>query len=317
MNRSLKKRSHKIKKHTRDHKKSHTKKIIIIGEAPLMYKNEQKMYKQIVNKEDKKSTSVDGININTFDKYINSKKQYKKKNDIEIYKETLVNNFNKKRPDIEDTDRCVNWMKAHGAISYSIGNNMVHWIKLQNICRNRLLYPPNNYYNYHRVGYNIDWISLPKSTIEYFLNSHIQRLLHYYMDDPYIISIELHVNADTETGKQAQRVHKDVTKHGIVTMILSLRPSDIVGTYFRPGSHINNGMIIYSNDHHLCQRVTYTHNALLFDSFVYHYGSSSNKSIYKFMITFANKSLLHDKELFLKALDIKEPLTLSLKDAME
>jgi hypothetical protein len=56
----------------------------------------------------------------------------------------------------------------------------------------------------------------------------------------------------------------------------------VIGTFFLPGSHTNG--IPTQDDHELGVRVTYQHNALIFDSLVQHYGPAGDAPVYKYGI---------------------------------
>lgn len=62
-------------------------------------------------------------------------------------------------------------------------------------------------------------------------------------------------------------------------------PEKVIGTYVKPGSHnLSDEECKKING----ERATYKNHAILFDSYLYHYGPSSSKSIYKLLFTFTS-----------------------------
>jgi hypothetical protein len=293
---------------------------LMIGEDEPLSHNEIIIKKKLDNKyknllKNNKEDPFHGISVQSFVDNLLHKKRIPSKTEIELYQEQMVNDMNEKCPSLKDRHRSLQWMKARGSISYSTDTNNEHWTRLLMMCKQRLLYPPIHTYLYHRYGYNLDWTSLPKKTRDYFISPYIKSLVTSYLTDPVIAVCEIHVNADTELGKKSQYVHRDCSIHGVVTLMIMLHPEHIIGTCFLPASHINSGFIVNQTDHHLCQRVTYTHNSLLFDSFLYHYGPSTKQSVYKLSFVFMNKSLVKNKDI-LRELNIEkvDPL---LKDELK
>jgi hypothetical protein len=154
----------------------------------------------------------------------------------------------------------------------------------------RIQTPPDNLFFNDRIGYFLDWETIPFNTKRYFLPIDILVMLNNYLGQPYLQSLQIHSTHDTDEGKKAQPWHRDITtsSHEQVSFMVMVHPEEIIGTYVKPGTHIKSD---FDSKHINGERATFKDNAFLFDEYLYHYGPSSSKPIYKLLFTFVTKQV--------------------------